>query len=29
MEFDVEIPDYEMKKVRTFADLTAMIERRI
>ncbi len=28
MEFDVEIPDYELQDVRTFAQLAATIERR-
>ena len=26
--FDVEIPDYELRDVRTFAELAACIERR-
>jgi len=28
MEFDVEIPDYELQDVKTFAQLAAAIERR-
>jgi acyl carrier protein len=28
-EFDVEIPDYELRAVKTFADLAAVIDRRI
>lgn len=28
-EFDVEIPDYELRDVRTFAQLADCIERRI
>lgn len=28
MEFDVEIPDYELQGVKTFAQLAAAIDRR-
>jgi acyl carrier protein len=28
MEFDVEIPDYELQAVRTFAQLAAIIDKR-
>jgi acyl carrier protein len=28
MEFDVEIPDYELREVRTFVQLAAQIDRR-
>ncbi len=28
MAFDVEIPDYELQPVRTFADLAAVIDKR-
>ncbi len=28
MYFDVEIPDYELREVRTFAELAEQIERR-
>jgi acyl carrier protein len=28
-EFDVEIPDYELRAVKTFADLAKVIERRL
>jgi acyl carrier protein len=27
-EFDVEIPDYELRAVKTFADLARVIDRR-
>jgi acyl carrier protein len=27
-EFDVEVPDYELREVRTFAQLAACIDRR-
>ena len=28
-EFDVEIPDYELRAVKTFADLARVIDRRL
>jgi acyl carrier protein len=28
MEFDVEIPDYELQDVKTFAELAATIDKR-
>ena len=28
MHFDVEIPDYELREVRTFAELAEQIDRR-
>ena len=28
-EFDVEIPDYELRGVKTFSELAAVIDRRI
>jgi acyl carrier protein len=28
-EFDVEIPDYELREVRSFADLGRVIDRRL
>ena len=28
-EFDVEIPDYELRAVKTFAELARVIERRL
>ena len=28
-EFDVEIPDYELRAVKTFAELAGVIDRRI
>ncbi len=29
IEFDVEIPDYELRNVKTFAELGRVIDRRI
>jgi acyl carrier protein len=29
MEFDVEIPDYELREVRTFAQLATQIDKRL
>ena len=29
MEFDVEIPDYELQDARTFADMAALIDKRL
>lgn len=29
MEFDIEIPDYEVQDVRTFADLASVIDARL
>lgn len=29
LEFDVEIPDYELRGVKTFAQLAEVIERRL
>jgi acyl carrier protein len=28
LEFDVEIPDYELQGIKTFAELAAMIDKR-
>ena len=29
MEFDIEIPDYELRNVKTFAELGRVIDRRL
>lgn len=29
MEFDIEIPDYELRDIKTFAELAACIDRRL
>ena len=29
MQFDVEIPDYELREVKTFAELAEQIEKRM
>lgn len=29
MEFDVEIPDYELQGVKTFGELAAIIDKRV
>lgn len=29
MEFDVEIPDYELQGVKTFVELAAIIDKRV
>lgn len=29
MEFDIEVPDYEVQDVRTFADLASAIDARL
>jgi acyl carrier protein len=29
LEFDIEIPDYELRNVKTFAELGRVIDRRL